>query len=289
MEAKQLELQLDFHQQHTSLNTQKIEKHKQVIKNDNKFSLTTHLWSKKYSTYKNNPVTEFYIPALKRAIMYDRKSGYFSSHVLARVADGLENLQNNQGKMRLIMSHNFSQSDCQQILKGYELRELLSNSLEKKLEPAKNCEEQKSLKTLGLMVRDSYLDIRVAIPLDDKNNPKRRLFHEKVGIFTDSGGNRLVFNGSTNESIGGWEENLESFHVFWNWKGGDPERVQIEVNDFELMWNNKMPKVKVVELPDAVRQKLISYTNEPPNPPEWKQKVYRRCENVQRQPTRVRH
>jgi hypothetical protein len=44
------------------------------------------------------------------------------------------------------------------------------------------------------------------------------IFQEKVGIFIDSQGDRVVFSGSNNESLSGWESNIESFHVYCSWQ-----------------------------------------------------------------------
>ena len=58
----------------------------------------------------------------------------------------------------------------------------------------------------------------------------------------------------------GWEANLESFHVYFSWDGGrDLERVQLEGDRFEKLWADQMPNVRVFEVPEAVRKKLLRY------------------------------
>ena len=46
-------------------------------------------WLISYSSNENNPIADFYIPALECAIQYDRKSGFFNSAILSKVARGL--------------------------------------------------------------------------------------------------------------------------------------------------------------------------------------------------------
>jgi len=124
------------------------------------------------------------------------------------------------------------------------------------------------------------LDIRIAVPLKANGMPEEsdrqlasdRIFHEKVGIVTDTNGDQLAFSGSNNESVGGWEANIESFHVYFAWDGGrDLERVQLEISRFEKLWNNGMPNVRVFEVPEAVRRKLLRYT--PSTRPVWSHQV----------------
>jgi hypothetical protein len=85
------------------------------------------------------------------------------------------------------------------------------------------------------------------------------IFHEKVGIFTDPQGNQLAFSGSNNESLSGWESNVESFHVYCSWEGGrDSERVNEELFRFEQLWNNLAPNVRVFDVPEAVQEKAAA-------------------------------
>ncbi len=203
-------------------------------------------WRISYSSDTNNPVVDFYIPALECAIQYDRKSGFFNSTILSKVARGLGAMLHNEGRIRLIMGCQFSPEDLKVIKQGYELRDALANRLESDLTPPENenFAQLKHFEILSWLIQTGYLEIRIAVPLKNDGSPEEsdRIFHEKVGIFTNANGDQLVFHGSNNESIGGWEANIESFHVFLSWDGGrDLERVQEELLRFEQLWNNIMP------------------------------------------------
>lgn len=68
--------------------------------------------------------------------------------------------------------------------------------------------------------------------------------------------------------MGGWEKNVESFHVYCDWEGDrDLERVNEEAYRFEQLWNDLSPNVKIFETPEAVKQKLLRYT--PDTKPIW--------------------
>ncbi len=239
-------------------------------------ALRDYPWRISYSSDTNNPVADFYIPALERATQYDRKSGFFNSTILAKVARGLGAMLHHEGRIRLIMGCQFTPEDLTAIQQGYELKAALAARLDIELKPPANFAELKQFEILSWLIQAGYLDIQIAIPLKhDDNFPlgdrvldRDRIFHEKVGIFTDSQGDQLVFHGSNNESIGGWEANVESFHVFCSWDGDrDLERVQEEVSRFEQLWHNQLPNVRVFAVPEAVKQKLLQYA--PITKPSW--------------------
>jgi hypothetical protein len=192
-------------------------------------------WRISYSSNENNPIAEFYIPALECAVRYDRKSGYFNSAILNKVARGLGAMLHNCGKIRLIMGCQFSPEDLAAIERGYSLRDATSNILAAEIKPPENFVQLKHLEILSWLIETGSLDIKIAIPLTTTGTPDRgnnlldrhHIFHEKVGMFIDADGNKLAFSGSNNETVAGWEHNIESFHVYCGWEGGrDAERVQ---------------------------------------------------------------
>ncbi|MBW4537500.1 MAG: DEAD/DEAH box helicase family protein [Pleurocapsa minor HA4230-MV1] len=248
--------------------------------------LQDHSWRISYSSNENNPIADFYIPALECAVQYDRKSGFFGSAILSKVARGLGAMLHNQGKMRLIMGCQFSPQDIAAIERGYELREALAFRLEADLQAPENFVQLKHFEILSWLIANEYLDIKIAVPTKEKGIPiesdrlldPQHIFHEKVGIFTDSKGDRLAFSGSNNESLSGWSDNVESFHVYCDWEGDrDLERVNEETYRFEQLWNDLSLNVKIFEIPEAVKQKLLSYT--PNSKPSWKQEE--EIENVE--------
>jgi hypothetical protein len=237
-------------------------------------------WRISYSSNENNPIVEFYIPALECAVQYDRKSGFFNSAILSRVARGLGAMLHNQGKIRLIMGCQFSPEDLNAIEKGYALREIVNERLTAALQPPENFVKLKHLEILSWLIETGSLDIKIAIPMKANGIPtdentaidRHHIFHEKVGIFIDTDGNKLVFSGSNNESVAGWEYNVESFHVYCSWEGGrDRERVDEEVTRFDRLWHGLAPNVSIFDLPEAVLRKLLTHT--PKSIPDWNQQI----------------
>ncbi|MGG6241966.1 helicase-related protein [Nodosilinea sp. AN01ver1] len=239
--------------------------------------LKTYNWKISYASDTSNPVADFYIPALERSTQYDRKSGFFNSAILSQVAGGLGAFLHNEGRIRLIMSCHLSKTDLQAIQQGYTLRDAVATRLDANLTPPTNFAQLKRLEILSWLIQSDRLDIRIAIPLRHDGQPlepdeaidTHYIYHEKVCLFTDADGNQIATTGSNNESSGGWNFNVESFHVFCSWEGDrDLARVQEETLRFEQHWHNQIPSVRVFEVPEAVKRKLIRYA--PPQKPIWK-------------------
>jgi SNF2 family DNA or RNA helicase len=174
------------------------------------------------------------------------------------------------------MGCQFSSNDLEAIQKGYELRDAIAFRLDADLKAPETFVQLKHFEILSWLIANEYLDIKIAVPLKENGFPEdsdrlldsHHIFHEKVGIFTDNRGDRIVFSGSNNESLSGWESNIESFHVYCSWEGGrDLERVNEETYRFEQLWNDLSPNVRIFEVPEAVKKKLLSYT--PANKPNW--------------------
>ncbi|MBD1871883.1 DEAD/DEAH box helicase family protein [Nodosilinea sp. FACHB-131] len=238
--------------------------------------LKTYNWKISYASDTSNPVADFYIPALERSTQYDRKSGFFNSAILSQVAGGLGAFLQNEGRIRLIMSCHLSKTDLQAIQQGYTLRDAVAARLDANLTPPTNFAQLKRLEILSWLIQSDRLDIRIAIPLRHDGQPldpdeainTHYIYHEKVCLFTDADGNQIATTGSNNESSGGWNFNVESFHVFCSWEGDrDLARVQEETLRFEQHWHNQISSVRVFEVPEAVKRKLIRYA--PPQKPVW--------------------
>ncbi len=136
------------------------------------------------------------------------------------------------------------------------------------------------LNALAWLAAAGLLEIKLAIRLDPQGGFARGLFHEKAGIFTDSAGNHVAFSGSSNETAGGLLENFESIKVFCSWR--DPEgRVQEEIDNFEALWQNATPGLRVIEFSAAGKELLARFRDfdrppaglvihqvEEPGPPE---------------------
>ncbi|MCP4698550.1 MAG: DEAD/DEAH box helicase family protein, partial [Gammaproteobacteria bacterium] len=223
-------------------------------------TLKENTWKTKYSYDDGDLVKLFYEPALACAVRYDRSTGYFTANALALASKGLENLLRNEGRMRLLAGCTLNEAEVRAIQKGSNVREALASGLINGIQNVEQAFARDALELLAWMVAKAYLDVKVALPCDDKRRPFAgdRIFHEKAGIIEDAAGNRLAFSGSINETAHGWRRNWESFHVYTAWDGG-AKHVDAEEETFQRLWADKAKHALVMDVPMAVRRALLQF------------------------------
>lgn len=199
-----------------------------------------------YRSSSNQMVNDFYIPCLKESTEYDRAVGYFTSESLSLLSEGLEPFVNSAGKIRIIANPNLKEEDLEAIEKGYKSREdVLYAALEREID---NINYKDNISILTYLIYKGKLDIKIAFQTTGG------IYHEKFGIFRDSESNRVGFSGSANETVGGLRNNFETIAVFS--KDYEQVRVQEMVSDFEKLWNDTTPKLKIVPIPNFIINKL---------------------------------
>ena len=250
----------------------------------------TYNWQVNYSTSALNEdgkptdiLHDFYIPALKRAVRYDRVAGYFRSTSLAAASQGFTVFLANEGKMRLIVGADLQLQDVAAILKGNQQK--LSEDLMKELENPEEWsqEVQNGVALLGHMVSNGYLEVKVAFRVSsDTSEPisadstEDGYVHEKWLVMYDGNGNRIYGSGSLNESRTALSLNAENLDVNCDWEGNrDKKRTDIAESNFNDLWNNKNPHMVTMNIPDAVRDRLIRLKDMSGKPTEIDGTVFR--------------
>src|SRR5699024_98239 len=76
-----------------------------------------------YRSLIDNVVQDFYIPLLKRAVVYKRAVGFFSSSSLVELSKGIATMAEKGGKIQIVASPYLSDEDIEAIRKGYSERE----------------------------------------------------------------------------------------------------------------------------------------------------------------------
>lgn len=189
-------------------------------------------------------------PCLAVATSYDRAVGYFTSSALQLISSGLGQFVQHGGRMRLVASPNLRPEDVEAILSGLRRRsEAVETALLRELATTPVLS---GVRLLGQLVASGRLEVRIAIPKELLGG----IYHEKVAIFGDALADYLAVSGSANETVGGLRSNLEVVEVFSSWSG-EKERVARKRRHFERLWVNKDPAVDVLDLPEAVRQRLV--------------------------------
>ncbi|MEM2145923.1 MAG: DEAD/DEAH box helicase family protein [Candidatus Jordarchaeaceae archaeon] len=218
-----------------------------------------------YDSEDDDVLNDFYIPVLSRSKRYDRLAGFFSSSVLAAAAKGIAPFIQNGGAMRLIVGATLQKSDVDAIKLGHENPEkILAEMMLKHFEDIYEELIKDHVRALAWLVARNQLEIRVAMVVDDAGFPldqdtalKTGIFHQKVGILEDNEGNTISFSGSINESATSWESNIEEFKVFRSWIDGERDHLIADKAKFEKYWFGKTRRVKIMDVPSAVRERLI--------------------------------
>ncbi len=218
-----------------------------------------------YDSDVDDTLNAFYIPVLSESVLYRRLTGFFSSTSFAVAAKGICHLIHNGGRIELVTSPRFKESDVEAIKNAYETPKNLAEKV--MLDELDNLVDQfvkDHVRAFGWMLVHNLLTIKVALVYDeygalmDETLIKGRgLFHQKVGILEDLEGNKLSFSGSENETAAGWQSNVEEFKVFRSWIESERDYLVADERKFEKYWKGFPNKTIIIDLPEAVKRKLI--------------------------------
>ena len=215
-----------------------------------------------YNKAEHDIAELFYLPCMRNSNHYDRISGYFGSTIYIIAWDALREFIENNGKMRLICSPYVSDEDASALANGYSAKnnELLAESLAREVQALFDDPFLTApAKLLAYMISKGIIDVKIAVPTGSESPNAKRLFHDKVGIFTDSDGSKVGFRGSMNETYKGLSSdgNMESIDVFPNWLDSrDAERVDDASAFFEKLWSESIPGIVVYQFPNASKEIL---------------------------------
>ena len=211
-----------------------------------------------YRTGKDDLYRDFYKKLLSSSISYDRAVGYFSSELLSISIKGISSLISNNGIMRLIIGHPLSNEEFDAVKHGIALQEIikdLSKKLEEILEAGHS--EDRRLELLSYLIATKRLSIKFALR-------RSGMYHEKVGIFRDTEGNCVVFQGSANETPHGMllSLNAESISVYRSWDEQIFELYGQEfINGFEKLWLNEQIDTITISVPSETYIKIAKKVN----------------------------
>jgi len=202
---------------------------------NNRPSLEQYPFRRSYSTSKDDLLDDFYVPALEHSIRYDRAAGFFSSGLVALAPIAFSNFIQSGGRIRLICSPNFSATDVAALMNNSDVSQMSREQVLKDLESlVEGKDESRILATLlSSLISAEIVDLRIAVP-----NSSRGLFHDKVGIFSDTIRN-VSFVGSANETMAAWSgfDNHEQIEVFTSWHNEDTlARTREHQKLFDELW-----------------------------------------------------
>ena len=209
-----------------------------------------------YKSDLDNILEDFYIPALSTATSYDRAVGFFSASTISYAAQALSVFVKTGGQIRLILGAFSDREDLEAVSQGYWQKEVSEKIGGEFLAMISNVSDelfQNRFDTLSWLVAHGRLDVKIALR-------ERGMYHDKVGIIGDKAGDRIVFSGSANESTHALlpTHNYESINVFPSWRPELEEYYEPHIASFERLWKNESNATAVIDIPTAVKEKLIS-------------------------------
>ncbi len=177
--------------------------------------------------------------------------------------------------MRLLLGEQLSPEEYAAVCRGIELRNIESRIDEKLaaiLQHADSVLLQQRLQLLSWLIAAKRLDIRFCLT-------ERGMFHEKMGVLTDEEGNKVVFQGSANETIAALSPdfNFESIVLFPSWQQDVFHAYASPFIDrFELIWDGNSHHVHTIDIPSVSYELLRSYykSHAPPSVNEAKLASY---------------
>jgi len=188
-----------------------------------------------YRSDRDDVVSEFFIPCLTNSIQYDRTIEFISVKSLSTLTFGLENIQHDHAKIRLVSGHRFTTSDLDAIVKLFDKNN--SGRLNGRLYLDKKISsliQDSKIRQLKKIIEDFKLEVKVAIPNSEYVDG---VFEERMGIFRDTNDDAVAFSGTSNVTFDAENRNFESVDVFTSWD--DKARVETKIKNFENLWANK--------------------------------------------------
>lgn len=203
-----------------------------------------------YTTSSDDSFSQILNPLLSCAKTYKRSVGFFSSSALSFIGDGLFEMARNGGRVFLATSPNLSAEDVLAIQSGYEERNILENRFLEEVKQAFNEISDKNAQILYLLVKEGIVDVKIVVKNDG-------IYHDKLALLEDFDGNVVACVGSNNETGFGYHTNYEKTRIYKSWFDTEG-RIADETAEFDSIWNDENPNLKVFDFMDAFENELLA-------------------------------
>lgn len=192
-------------------------------------------------------INEFFRILFSNAKIYKRMTAYVSAAFFYEQIQPISQFLDSNGFAEWYISEEVDKETYNSIVDGLTRSEDLKlKSLDTILEQGESNNE-KGLNLLAWLVALGNIKIRITI--------SDGITHDKVGLAIDEFGNRLVFNGSFNDTSAALNKNSESIIAF------DDKTDQKVVNQIDNYFNqlelNRLSRVISYDLPNAYVDKII--------------------------------
>lgn len=220
-----------------------------------KIDLSTLSFELRYSTKREHKPTEFFLKALSNSNTLDLGLGYFSSACFNVLACGFAHFVKNGGKMRMYINPNITEQDYKLLKYGDYLgfNQYMLNSYDNLLKIFSH-RDKLFFQCLSYLIANNRIEVKIVLLKDTG------IAHEKFGVFTDTEGNKVAFNGSMNLTASGLTKNIEAIDCVCSWRNQDAaDRIQCYQDDFDRIWEKRNNDVVVYPADEFCRRIVVKY------------------------------
>lgn len=198
------------------------------------------------------------IPALKKAMHYDRITAYFSIGSLISIGVGLNEFHRNGGRMRLLMGlHDVQHELVEAASRTDEIDEFeqLKQRVLNGVSTLKSELEKDRVRAAAWMMQQGMLTVR-CVALNSSFGMTSGIFHNKRLIFSDAAGNVLSATGSVNETVQGLGSNFEELTLHKSWES--PGYTHAHLSRFEEIWSGEDKRLIILPLTSDFADELLA-------------------------------
>lgn len=233
-------------------------KEDETLYNIKRTDLSGQKFELRYSTRREHKPTEFFNKALSNSSRLDLGLGYFSSACFNVLACGFAHFVKNGGRMRLYINPNVSEEDYK-LLKDSdsgEFEQYIINSYEE-LRKVFSRRDELFFRCLAFLIRSQRIEVKIVLLKEEG------IAHEKFGVFTDTEGNEVAFNGSMNLTAHGLTKNIDTIDAICSWRSfDDKKRIKCYHDDFKRIWDSEDPDILVYPANEFCNRIVTEYPAE---------------------------
>ncbi len=218
----------------------------------------------------DNVYRDFFNKVLTESTECFRFGGIFNSKNFAGCAEGMQEFIDNNGKMKIILVPEFSDTDIDAMKKGIKNdKDIIIQNWIGEISEIKDKFTEDHVQALAWLLKEKFLEIKIVIATDASGKilsssevKKIGYLDRKLGVYRDGENEGIVsFSGDIDydeKIFGDWYR----FDVYRYWNKIEKDRVNEHYRYFDDLWNNKSPKlesfsIKTIELPEAIEQEII--------------------------------
>lgn len=194
-----------------------------------------------------------YTRYLKSASSYKRAAGYLSASVFRIAPRLVREFLDRGGGFEFVCNNQFGKRDYDACVAGIWQPAIWRA---RKLSEIIGVDPDWPWELLSWCIANRRAAIRVAVKANGEG-----IYHEKFGVWIEGQTPIAAFEGSVNETYAGYAQNFERATVYDCALGGTGPACRL-LGEFESLWSNSHPDLRVVSIHEAIRSDIIKVSCE---------------------------